>query len=356
METKERGTITELDADGVGRIACEDGSVLRFGQSACVGFDPIAGADVMVEAIGPHPLGGMRATRVTIAPDGLERLDALHDRRATERGLGTPSSHEANGAALAIGTITVLLRSAPEPGTSGVRQLFERAGIQEGTELASQDGAPRYGLHPRPVLHLAGRSLQTFVGRAPFDAETLDVTAFEGASDLGRGFVSFSIGLAQLELQARLLRGARYPDPWGPTGIARGLTALALGFADLAAGVVLHRAGHVAIPMGEWIDSLGAFPDPSARPFRAWIDIAFTPDERAIRAEGMTVLALEDPLVDVTGHGDEDLEIAQDVLLAACERMVRENRPLGPGEEVRVGDARYVLSAERGPVLVRVEA
>jgi hypothetical protein len=50
-------------ADAVGSILLTHGEAIRFGTSAC-DFEPLTGADVVVQAVEMDPLGKIRATRV----------------------------------------------------------------------------------------------------------------------------------------------------------------------------------------------------------------------------------------------------------------------------------------------------
>src|SRR5262245_53968363 len=40
--------------DEVGTLSLSNGASLRFGRSACQGFEPVVGSDVVVRAIAPH--------------------------------------------------------------------------------------------------------------------------------------------------------------------------------------------------------------------------------------------------------------------------------------------------------------
>jgi hypothetical protein len=48
-------------ADNVGAVRLGSGELLRFGRSACQGFEPAVGVQVLVQSAAPHPLGGERA-------------------------------------------------------------------------------------------------------------------------------------------------------------------------------------------------------------------------------------------------------------------------------------------------------
>jgi hypothetical protein len=69
LDPPKRATITAFsEADRVGRLVLDDGAEVRFGASACEGFAPAVGAAVFVTALGPHPLGGLRALKIRLTP------------------------------------------------------------------------------------------------------------------------------------------------------------------------------------------------------------------------------------------------------------------------------------------------
>ena len=68
--------------DEVGTLTLEDGTSLRFDRSACRGFEPVAGAEVVVRSIGPHFRGGWRALEVELDPRSETYDDLLAQRDA----------------------------------------------------------------------------------------------------------------------------------------------------------------------------------------------------------------------------------------------------------------------------------
>lgn len=87
-------TIATLTPDAVGTLALPDGATLRFGATACQGFMPAVGLAVTVTATGPHPLGGFRATAMSLATDDAtyrERLAAQLDAMRPAAPAGPPA-------------------------------------------------------------------------------------------------------------------------------------------------------------------------------------------------------------------------------------------------------------------------
>jgi len=73
MEPKlpQPGVVTQFSLDGVGRIRLDDGTELKVGAVALkdvVSFEggerAVVGIGVLVREVSPHPLGGLRATRL----------------------------------------------------------------------------------------------------------------------------------------------------------------------------------------------------------------------------------------------------------------------------------------------------
>ncbi len=329
-KTPARGKITQFDgADGVGDITLEDGTALRFGRSACKGFDPILSAQVEVTEVGPHRLGGHRAKRVVPLEGTQAELDRLHDERAEQHGLPEPAQGEAVASACGLGTVTILLRDAPQHGRAAIRNLFESADVL--TEGVGLD----FG--PSPTLNLGGRALQVFVGHEPFPRDELDCRVCGDDFDLGSGFVSLSTGLADLDLNTRYMLGNNTPDAWGPDGALRLLSKVALKLLALGTGVVVHRAGGVLYPAQHWTRLLGDLDDPDFRPFGAWTDIGFSEDRKQLQISGMSVSSHPSLAVEVEDFESDDEYIrARGALLLACSQMVHENRLLTKGERIEV--------------------
>jgi hypothetical protein len=61
-------------ADGVGRLERD----MKFGRSSCRDFQPAPGLTVTVTALAPHPLGGERATHLTLVSTQQEALEAVN--------------------------------------------------------------------------------------------------------------------------------------------------------------------------------------------------------------------------------------------------------------------------------------
>ncbi|GAB5549994.1 MAG: hypothetical protein SangKO_097540 [Sandaracinaceae bacterium] len=60
-----RAEVTRWEpADRVGALRLESGEVVRFGATACQGFTPRLGMTVFINGLGPHPLGGRKASFV----------------------------------------------------------------------------------------------------------------------------------------------------------------------------------------------------------------------------------------------------------------------------------------------------
>ncbi len=342
-----QGEITSFDAaDGIGRITLDGGTQIRFGHSACKGFEPILSARVEVISVGSHPLGGHRATKVVPASGTVAELDQLHDQRANQHGLGDASHAEAVASACSLGTVTILLRKAPEQGRAGVRSVFDAAEVL--TDGVGLDFAPS------PILKLGRRDLQIFVGREPFPRSELDRRVSGDDFDLGDGFISLSTGLADLDESKRYILGESTPDAWAMDGELRILSKVALRLLSLGTGIVVHRAGQVVYPAQHWTRLLGDLDDPACRPFGAWTDIGFSDDRKQLKCWGMSVSSHHDVAVEFADHESDDEYIrARCALLLACSRMVHENRQLSEGETVEVP---WGIEVGALPVVVRDSA
>ncbi len=75
----EVGTIAAFDEiDRVGQLLLENGEELRFGATACKGFELSLGAQIFVTEVGEHRLGGRKATKLrqTSKSEGELRAEA----------------------------------------------------------------------------------------------------------------------------------------------------------------------------------------------------------------------------------------------------------------------------------------
>src|SRR4051794_13889183 len=103
--------------DAVGTLVAEGGVTIRFGRSACRGFEPVVGAKVIVDALGQGFRGAFRATSVALDPG---------DRDGSRREAGSSVQHvvkEANAKSL----VSVLLDlEAPDSEPAAIRAFLER--------------------------------------------------------------------------------------------------------------------------------------------------------------------------------------------------------------------------------------
>jgi predicted DNA-binding WGR domain protein len=70
------GTVVAWSAtDMVGRLRTETGEELKFGGSACKGFFPAEGQELIYRDVDDHPLGGRRALTLTLLPEDQQKLE-----------------------------------------------------------------------------------------------------------------------------------------------------------------------------------------------------------------------------------------------------------------------------------------
>jgi hypothetical protein len=325
-----RATIeTYENADAVGLLALANGDHVRFGRSACKGFEPVVGASVILEEVAASPRG-WRAKAIDLDPsDG--RYDALI--AARDRALGLPSrtmgNEEAAATARQLAVITVLLEEALPEGTLALRKW------------AAERGFPRDGIDSTSERDLefsiAGGSVLTYVGRSQLPKERLDTRNLPEDFEFGRSFIGLGTGLPGVDRQTRLaLSGAR--DCWAMDGNLRNLSRLVRMLADRATGFVLHRAGDLVVPAGEFVRMLGDLDDPDCRPFAAWLDVGISDrnGEKVYATFGMDAFGLPDVVVPVQPDDRFSRSRRHEAVLHACYRMVRENRELEAGETLRV--------------------
>ena len=315
--------------DAVGRLDLAGGGSLRFGRSACTGFEPVVGAAVIVEELASD-VRGWKARTVTLDPEDT-RYDALLAARDAERGLPgrIASAAEAAATARALGVVTVLLR---EPLPSGTPAL---------AEWAAARGFPRDGFAVRTERDLEfvipRGTILTYPGREPFPRADLDLRAVGDDLELGRAFIGLGVGLPGGERRARAARGGTV-DGWAPEGTMRQLGRLVGLLAADATAVVLPRAGDLVVPIDDFMRMLGELDDPECRPFAAWLDVGITRSgETAMYATfGMDVFGLPDVLAAVDPDDRWSRSRRHEAVLYACYRMIRDRRELAPGETLEV--------------------
>ncbi|MGA9524092.1 MAG: hypothetical protein WBV82_21705 [Myxococcaceae bacterium] len=315
----------------MGTLTLEDGATLRFGRSACRGFEPVVGAEVTVRALGAHPLGGWRALEIVLDAESSTYDDLLAARDAA---LGRkPSSDpvgEAAATCLGLGWIVVLLNEPPPTGPDAFRKWAGRIGLDSRGIRVSTDGQIRLGAGRHDAL--------TYVGAGPFPRERLAELGAPEDFDPGQGFIGLSLGLSG---QVPLMRLVGNPQvPWGPQGGLRDLSRIALALLEHGRAVILPQAGTV-VPADRFRRRVGDVEDLDARPFGAWMGWALDPERRNYATFGMCLHGLPDVELEVDPDDRWQLDRALEALLVTCQRMVRSNQPLSAGDivEVPVGAA-----------------
>ncbi len=178
----------------------------------------------------------------------------------------------------------------------------------------------------------------------PFPLEAADRRALPQGFTPGSHVVTLLPASVEPAEERRLL-GEAFPDPWAEEGVLRRASRLLRTLLRSGGrGIVLHRAGQLALEGTDALGRLGNLEDENVRPFGAWVDWALTPDRRAYRTLGMATLGGEDVEIAVENpDADVELDTAESALLFACMLQVRENRFLADGElfhvpkDVRVG-------------------
>ncbi len=128
-----RARIESFDStDAVGTLLLPNGTSLRFGRSACRGFEPVPELEVTIAAAGPHPLGGYRATELTLESDSAT-YDALLAQRDAALGSvpldRTQVIETAAATAEVLGWIVVLLDKAPPASPVAFRSWAQSLGL-----------------------------------------------------------------------------------------------------------------------------------------------------------------------------------------------------------------------------------
>ncbi|MDC0708506.1 suppressor of fused domain protein [Stigmatella sp. ncwal1] len=307
-------------ADSTGAIRLEGGALLRFGRSACRGFEPTLGAKVLVRQSGPSPFGGgFRALEVELRPGpGNEVLDAL-------LGASHPGCSAAEACAY-LGTITVLLAEPPPSTPMALQAWFDSLGLDA--------LGIRVSVQPFLRFHFAGCSVPAVLGEGPYPQEGLDLREVPPGFDLGRAYLGLMMG-PSLERQMRAL-SAVFPHPFGPQGEMRLLARLVVALLRRGTGVVLNRARETVCGREDFIQRLGDLDDAACMPWTAWVTLAVGPERDGYSSLGMGAFGLSEVSVPFE-RGDRWAECrAVEAVRWACAKMVREDRPLAGGETLEV--------------------
>jgi hypothetical protein len=300
---------------GTGSLRLADGTLLPFPLAGAMGFVPSPGLAVVAQL----------DTEGTVARVHLP---------------AHPSKKEAPASA-DVSWVTVL-RDTPLPAeAAALAALFASVGTPPArlsSFLPSTSGRRSVEL-VWPLMHML---LTETEGAYPLpSADT---------RGLAPGFLAGSHRVTVLPAavdpaEERRLLGPSFPDPWGAEGTLRRASRLLRALLlSGGRGLVLHRAGHLALEREDVLRRFGDLEDTSVRPFGAWIDWALTEDRGAYRTLGMATLGGEDVEIALQNPDAEvEVDSAESALLFACMLQVRENRFLADGElfhvpkDVRVG-------------------
>jgi hypothetical protein len=324
------GRIESFSAvDSVGEVKLDSGPSVRFGASACRGFLPVVGLRVEVLEVSPHPLGGFRASALTLPASERARADAALDALR-------PLKDDHAGAAV-FGVLTVLLRERLDATSRGaVRAFFEKLDLPSlGAQLNEGD---------LRSVQQGGTQVSFVLGSTPFPATGLDFRHAEGCA-LGQSFITFN-GVVPA-LTASLIDDGTTPDLWKPGGSLRLITTLSRRAieAGLATGVVIHRAGEVVRTGEQWARTTEPSELEAHRTFLPWLDLGIT--NGVLRSYGMEALWLPDVEVVVAHPGldeDEAYDRAHEVVQFACHQLVHRKTSLRVNDRLRVP-----IAAQIGP-------
>jgi hypothetical protein len=308
--------VLSVDASaGSGALRFADGTLASFRLEAATGFVPAAGLSVVAQLAADGAVARVHLPAHPTKPEPLPSAD--------------------------VSWVSVL-RDVPLPEEPGQLQaLLEGEGLPH----------PRLAAFPRdasgrrrvelvwPLSHMLLTETE-----GAFGLETADRRALSPGFAPGSHVVTVLPAAVDPDEERRLL-GPGFPDPWAQEGTLRHASRLvrALLFKG-GRGLVLHRAGHLALEREDALRRLGDLEDLAVRPFGAWVDWALTADRRAYRTLGMATLGGEDVEIALTNPDAEvEVDSAESALLFACMLQVRENRFLADGElfhvpkDVRVG-------------------
>ena len=308
--------VLSVDASaGSGSLRLTDGTLASFRLEAATGFVPVAGLSVVAQLDADGVVAHVHLPAHPSKPDPLPSLDA---------------------------SWVTVLREVPLPEEPAALQaLFEGVGLPR----------PRIATFPRnaggrrtvevvwPLMHMLLTEAEGTLG-----LQTADRRALSAGFAPGSHTVTLLPAAVDPADERRLL-GPAFADPWGDEGTLRRASRLVRTLLRAGGrGLVLHRAGDLALEREDALRRLGDLEDSAVRPFGAWVDWALTEDRRAYRTLGMATLGGEDVEISLKNpDADVELDSAESALLFACMLQVRENRFLADGElfhvpkDVRVG-------------------
>ena len=320
-------------ADGIGQIRLDGGETLRFGARVCRGFVPAIGMRVVVTDVGPHPLGGVRATGVELAPDARAEADAILESQRPA------PSEDAAAVARTSGVLTVLLRDPIANDRNAVRTLFAEAGIAE-LDAQLDEGTMRY-------VARGGTSVSFAIGNGPYPRAGLDLRHAEGCP-LGESFIVFTGVVPQLT--STLVGDSPTPDLWRADGSLLLITQIARRMIarGLADAVLLHRAGEVVRTPAEWLRTTSRCDEPGHRAFLPWLDLGS--DAHTLRSYGMEAMWLPDLEVTLDRAGLDPSEAymrGHEAIQFACHQLVHRAAWLRPGDRLSVPVA---VQVDSGPL------
>jgi hypothetical protein len=309
------GRVLEASAaEHTGTLHLADGRSVPFSLATATGFLPTPGLAVVA-------LLDERGAVVRVhLPSHPSKADPL------------PSSD--------VSWVTVLRDRPLPPHAEGLATLLEGIGTPP----------PRIVFHPRtaslgrPVDLLWPRMHMLLIEReGTLSLDHADCRTLPAGFQPGAHAVSLLPAAVDPGQERRLL-SSTFPDPWESEGVLRRASRILRALLVDGSGLVLHRAGQLALSREDALRRLGDLDDANARPFGAWVDWALTEDRRAYRTLGMSTLGGEDVEI-ALAHADAEVELdsAESALLFACMLQVRENRFLADGElfhvpkDVRVG-------------------
>lgn len=318
--------VSFVPGDGLGTLSADGVPTLKFGRSACRGFEPVVGATVEVAEVAPHPLGGFKATELRLKMDA-KAYDAALVERDTSLGIHHESADPVEAAAATsevLAWIIVLLNEAPPRGPAAFAEWAQKL---EGVRV-NTDGVLRLGSGKYDAL--------AYVGDGPFPAERLAQFGVPDGFEAGQGFIGLGLGLPGAASMWRATDPSF--EAWAEGGMLRELSRLAGELSKHGPGVLLTQAG-IALEGELFRGRLGDLSDPTCRPFGAWVATSMDSTRNAYSSYGMGVQALPD--VDLTYASAEhwELDRAREAVLVACATMVHENRELNDGErlDVKIG-------------------